>query len=485
MNTEIHRPDILTCLANLSSDEVFTPPKVANDMLDLLPPEVWKNPNLKWLNPASKSGGILREIARRLMEGLNAWEPDERKRRNHILQNMVYGIGITEICAMLTRRSLYCSIHANNKSSNCQMETEEGNIFFSSANHTFKNGKCTFCGAPEKEEYVDDVKQEIHAYQFIHDNLPRALKNMKIDIIVMNPPYQLKDNSGAGSGARPIYQLFVLKTKNIAQHLIAIIPARWYAGGKGLDSFRKDMMTDRSLKTIVDIPNANDVFPGVDIAGGICYFHRDSKHKGECNFNKIKRSLDDYDVIIRDEQTIPILERTRNIATAFFMETVSSRKPFGLPSNHRNFQKTGIPCLTKSGIKYVRKEDIKDTASLLGKWKVAISKAAPQGGRADKEGKRKLICICEHLPPNTACLETYLIAGTYKSEQEAQSAKTYLQLKLPQFLLSLRVPTQNMSKDSFKWVPLVDFTKEWDDQKVYKHFGLTKEEIETVEATIK
>lgn len=344
MNTEIHRPDILTCLANLSSDEVFTPPKVVNKMLDLLPLEVWRNPDLKWLNPASKSGGILREIAQRLMEGLKAWEPDEVKRRSHILQTMVYGIGITEICALLTRRSLYCSIHANSEQSNCKMATEEGNIFFNSTNHTFKNGNCIFCGAPEKEEYVDDVKQEIHAYQFIHDNLFEALKNMKIDIIVMNPPYQLKDG-GHGASARPIYHKFVERAKEISEHLVAIIPARWYAGGKGLDDFRAAMLADKSIKTVVDIPSSEDLFPGVAIAGGICYFHRDKNYKGLCKFNGVDRALNDFDVVIRDHRAISILRKIIDKQTltggGWFSETVSPRKPFGLPTNFKAF--TGSP----------------------------------------------------------------------------------------------------------------------------------------------
>jgi site-specific DNA-methyltransferase (adenine-specific) len=483
-----HRPDILSCLANLSSDEVFTPPKTANAMLDLLPPEVWSNPDLKWLNPACKSGALLREVATRLMAGLAEWEPDANKRREHILKNMLYGIAITEICALMTRRTLYCSARANSPKSNCKFSDEEGNIFFPETKHTFKNGACLECGAPEKEEYVNDVLQEIHAYAFIHNNLPERIKTMKFDIIITNPPYQLK-TGGHGAQARPIYQLFVQKARTMARHTVIIMPARWFAGGMGLDTFRKEMMADKSLKTMVDIHDSEEAFPGVSIAGGVCYFHRDSQYQGPCNFNGVKRDLGEFDVIIRDHRAISILKKVLAKSERFFSETVTPLDPFGLPTNFDRFSKKETPetlgCLTKDGMRLVHKEEIRKGHDLINKWKSICSRADGAAAQEDSLGRRKGLSISRILPPHNVCLWTYLVTGTYPNKFTAEKAASYLLLKLPRYLLGLRKLDQNISSDKFQWVPIMDWSQEWTDEKLYKHFGLTKEEIETVEESIR
>lgn len=484
-----HRPDILTCLANLSSDEVFTPPRTANAMLDLLPKKIWKNPELKWLNPACKSGAILREIAARLMVGLKDWEPVEEKRREHILKNMLFGIAITEICALLTRRSLYCSAHANGTKSNCRFKTDEGNIFFEPIAHTFKKGACTYCGAPEKVEYVDEVAQEIHAYHFIHDQLPERIKNMKFDVIVTNPPYQLKDG-GHGASARPIYHEFVLKAKSMAGHVVMITPSRWFAGGKGLDDFRKGMREDKSLKSLVDIPNSEEVFPGVSIAGGVCYFHRDSQHKGLCNFNGIKRDLNEFDVVIRDAKAISILKKVLGKASHFFSETVSSRKPFGLPTNFTDFCKEGTetyPCLTKDGIRHVKKAKVTQGKTMLGKWKAMTCRAGGDAGGMPRGETLRVIGGVGVVPmeKEVVCLETFLVIGTFNTKKECENCCEGMMTKLMRFLLSLRMSSQQISKETFSWVPQMDWKIRWTDEMLYRHFGLTKEEIETVEGTIR
>jgi site-specific DNA-methyltransferase (adenine-specific) len=525
--SENHRPDILTCLANLSSDEVFTAPVIANKMLDLLPKEVWTNPDLTWLDPGCKSGVILREIAARLMESLKTIIPNEDERRNHILRKMLWGIPITEITGMVGRRTLYCSKDASGEFSNYKADTSDGNIRWEETDHTFKNGRCTFCGAPEdgKDEEVEEEPnetgleptptREFHAYQFIHQKpLPEKFP-MKIDIIITNPPYQLKDG-GHGASAKPIYHLFVKQAKKMARHVVMIIPARWYAGGKGLDDFRQEMMDDKSLKTIVDIPNSNDAFPGVAIAGGVCYFHRDSEYQGECDFQGTKRNLGEFDVIIRNEKAVSILKKVMDKQTltgggGWFSETVSPRKPFGLPTNFpqlhwfsetvkslkpfglrtnfKNFSKElnmeDYNCRTKDGMKPVKKTEVTQGHDLIPKWKSICSRADGAASQPDKDGRQRVLSISNTLAPNSVCLETYLVTGTYNTETEAENAASYLLLKLPRFLLSLRKIDQNLSNEKFKWVPRVDFKKSWTDKEVYQHFGLSEEEIEIVEGTIK
>src|SRR5690606_12009798 len=167
-----YNPDVLSCLANLSNDEVFTPPNLVNDILDLLPAELWTNPAAKFLDPVSKRGVFLREMAKRLMKGLESHIPDKQERIDHIFTQQIYGIAITDLTALLSRRSVYCSKTANGKYSICEtFGDEQGNIRYKMMKHTWQNGRCIYCGA-NQSEYDRDETLETYAYNFLHTGKP-------------------------------------------------------------------------------------------------------------------------------------------------------------------------------------------------------------------------------------------------------------------------------------------------------------------------
>ena len=323
LNT-VYKPDVLECLSNLSNDEVFTPPDVANDMLDLLPQELFRSPDTRFLDPCCKSGVFLREIAKRLIDGLKDKIPNLQKRLDHIFHNQLFGIAITELTSLLSRRSVYCSKHADSKWSVSAFKIPSGNIAFQRIEHTWENGKCRYCGASESE-YKRSSNLETHAYQFIHPG--KVFENMKFDVIVGNPPYQLNDGGGlGGSSARPIYHYFVEQAKKLQpRYVTMIIPSRWFAGGKGLDDFRDGMLSDNKIRVLHDFMNAADCFPGVEIKGGVCFFLWDRDNSGLCKvfthksgeiISSMERKIkeDNNDVFIRYNEAISIYRKVQQLA---------------------------------------------------------------------------------------------------------------------------------------------------------------------------
>ncbi len=495
-----YNPDVLSCLANLSNDEVFTPPNLVNQILDLLPKEIWKNKDAKFLDPVSKSGVFLREIAKRLMIGLEKQIPDKQKRINHIYTTQLYGIAITELTSLLSRRSVYCSKTANGKYSVCdEFKNEQGNIVYERLQHTWESGKCSHCGA-SKEVYDREDALETYAYPFIHTDITKKIfKNMKFDVIVGNPPYQLSD-AGHGRSASPIYQKFIQQAKKLnPRYLTMIIPARWYAGGKGLDEFRAEMLADKRIRKLVDFENSNDVFPGVDVAGGICYFLWDRDNQGLCevenliNGNKVKseRALNEFPILIRHSQAIPIirkiLEKKENRGKRL-SDVVSSRKPFGLPTNYAP-KNSGIPCwfIQRIGLKYASKNDVADDNKLLDKWKLLVP-PAPIAGQTDfskpvgfyYDGNTRIA------KPGECCTESFIVAGAFSTEMEVLSFKSYLFTKIARFLLLQTVVSQHVTKDKFIFIPdLGKYEGEYTDKMLIKRWGITSDEWSFIDSKIK
>lgn len=491
-----YNPDVLSCLANLSNDEVFTPPQLANAMLDLLPGDIWRDPAATFLDPAAKSGVFLREIARRLMAGLADAIPDAQARRDHIFGKQIYGLAITELTGLLARRSLYCSKTADGKYSVAGgFRNEQGNILYERVEHEWKNGRCIHCGASEGE-YGRGAAMETHAYSFIHMTNPEEVLGMKFDVIVGNPPYQL--GSDGGTRDVPIYQKFVEQAKKLEpRYLSMVIPSRWMASGLGLTEFRRTMLQDRRIRKLVDYPVASEIFPGVEIKGGVCYFLWERDTEGDCAVTtmrggdivgQVDRNLGEYDIFVRDNRALDILHKIQKIDEPSIIEMLSVDKEFGWTSNfdgfHKNKGSGGVPIYyirkTKRSIGWIERSEINKSLNLVDTWKVMIPKAYGAG-----EGIPHQILGQPLIAPSpSVCTQTYLFFFL-NDETEAKSVESYVRTRFLRFLVSLRKITQDATRSTYTWVPQQTWDRVWTDEKLYAKYGLTEEEIAFIESMVR
>jgi site-specific DNA-methyltransferase (adenine-specific) len=504
-------PDILTCIANLSNDEVFTPPEIAIRMLDDLSEtwannyngaNLWADSTVKFLDPFTKSGVFLREITNRLTKGLANEIPDLDERVNHVLTKQVFGIGITHLTSLLARRSVYCSKHANGEHSITKgFGNDSGNIWFERLEHTWNGGKCKYCGAPRK--IFDREALETHAYAFIHtDDIKTRMAelfggNMQFDVIIGNPPYQMKGGAG-GSSDSSIYHLFVEQAKNLEpKYLSMVIPSRWLAGGRGLGEFRKGMLGSHKIIKLVDYPISREVFPNVEVKGGICYFLSSDSYNGPCDVTTVRgsdektssRQLDEFDVFVRDTIAAGILREVLKAGEPSMTDILTADTPFGIATNFDGFHQkkmSGDVALHyvrsgKRSVGYVSRSTIAKNPHLIDNWKVLAPKAGSDGGQKIPDsvlGKPWLS------PPPSVSTQTFL-AFCVGSETEAKSVESYYRTKFFRHLVSLRKLTQDALRPMYSWIPVQTWDREWTDKELYAKYKLTAEQIDYIELVIR
>lgn len=519
-------PDVLTCIANLSNDEVFTPPEFANRILDALAEawaadhggaNLWADRTVKFLDPCTKSGVFLREITSRLTTGLAFEIPNLDERVNHILTKQVFGIGITHLTSLLARRSVYCSKHANGRHSIASgFAGDDGNIWFKRLEHTWADGRCAYCGAGQRT-FERDEGLETHAYAFIHTNDIKARideifgGDMQFDVIIGNPPYQL-DDGGFGASALPIYNKFVDQAKALEpRYLTMVVPSRWLFGGRGLDDFRKAMLTDSRIRKLVDYPDSREVFPSVDVAGGICYFLWDRDNPGDCRVVEFERG-DEFseavrplleggaEVFIRSNRALPILRKVMAVETGLeslalpedkrFDRQVSSQKPFGLRTFYRGVEKKSskhdVLVIQSGGRAWTSRSEITAGEDLIDKWKVFTSKSSSEhAGQVDKNGQRRVLSLSGVIPPGSVVTETYVLLGAYDTEQEARNCYSYVVTRFFRFLVAVRSSAQDLARSAYSFVPLQDFSKAWTDRDLQEKYDLTDDEVAHIEKLIR
>jgi site-specific DNA-methyltransferase (adenine-specific) len=501
-----YNPDILECLANLSSDEVFTPPDVANKMLDLLPQELFSNPKTTFLDPACKSGVFLREIAKRLITGLEHAITDIGKRIEHIYHNQLFGIAITELTSLMSRRTLYYTKYPQTKFSISEFDNPEGNIIYKNLEHTWEGNNCIYCGA-SRSGFDRDDGLEKHAYNFIHTEKSEEIFNMKFDVIIGNPPYQLSDGGGVGSSAIPIYQKFVEQAIKLnPKYIVMITPSRWFTGGRGLDEFRSLMLKESRIKEIHNYSEASDCFPGVEIKGGVNYFLWDKDHHGDtlvCDYEggEIISSetrpllIEGMDIFIRDSRALSILGKVRLLEEEPFSDIVSANDPFGFDRRVEGSYKRIKPEFKlepfknsirffyngwrSNGIGYIHRDAVTKRAKVIDKFKLLIPKAWGTG-KPDGSTLKPILAS-----PGSCCTETYLLVGPFDTLKEMIHARTYIRTKFFHFMVYLVKNTQNTMKKCYQFVPIQDFSKPWTDEELYAKYNLSEDEISFIESMIR
>jgi hypothetical protein len=539
--TKAHNPDVLTCIANLSNDEVFTPPELANQILDSLEKawalsnsgeNLWANKNLTFLDPCAKSGVFLREIVKRLSEGLSKEIPDLTERTNHILTKQVFGIGITELTSLLARRTIYCSKNANGIHSVARtFSASEGNIWYERVEHDWDSGRCVYCGA-NASEYARSDEMETHAYKFIHTSTPQNLSQelfggkMHFDVVIGNPPYQLSvgNTTGNSSKARAIYHEFISQAIALNPRYIAmIVPSRWMTRStEGIpETWIDEMIDDKRIRVLHDYLDSKLCFPGVDIMGGVCYFLWDRDSEGKCEY-VLHNGTDADDIIthvdylnakgigivVRDVQALSIIEKIEKVESDWlsnpsknFSSMVSPKDYFTnkeyLTSSWDGFSskkdaKHSIKYYVNKSMHqtpfgYVNIDDIPKNreAAKLHKVYIPAARGGSSNGQADQVLGKPFVG-----EPNSVCSQTYLVIGYEQSQhkltaEECANIVSYISTKFFRYLVSLKKRTQNGPRGVYQFVPIQDFSKSWTDKALYAKYKLDPQEIAFIEEKVK
>lgn len=319
---------------------------------------------------------------------------------------------------------------------------------------------------------------------------------MRFDVIVGNPPYQM--GSDGGTRDIPIYNKFVDQAKKLNPRFLSmIIPSRWMAGGLGLSEFRRTMLEDRRTRKLVDYPVASEIFPGVEVKGGVCYFLWERDTEGDCAVTTVRsgdvvgpvnRNLGEYDIFVRDSGALGILHKVISRKEPPLSEVMSARTAFGVVSNFSGYRTVRMrgdvryyATSPKGRIKaWIGREKATQNTSAIDRWKAMITKAYGAG-----EGIPHQIlgqpCIAES---PSICTQSFLFVCV-DSRAQAESVATYYRTRFLRFLVSLRKITQDTTRESYSWVPQQTWDRTWTDEALYKKYNLTKADISFIESMIR
>ena len=415
--------------------EVMTPLEMVKEMLNTLPKEVWSNPNLKWLDPANGTGPYPIMIIYKLMIGLKDWEPDDEKRYKHIVENMIY-----------------------------VAELQPKNMFL------------YMCAVDPFDKY----KLNVYTGSFLEKEFDYHMKTVwniqNFDIVIGNPPYQEMDG-GAKASAKPIYNLFTEKSILFSKKVLFITPSRWFAGGKGLDTFRKMMMESSKLVLINHFDDASKIFgKSVEIKGGVSYFLYDSEYNGNCNLNGVESDINKFDIIITDLNFTKMLNKILNLDMPFLNTICKGRgdNVFGIQTNDKRLVDSRlsddyIKChvsIQKGREKYIKNTDVKNIEQSYTN-KVITVEAATKGG----EGFGNIYVA----QPNEVCNGSYIFFTT-NSIFESESLKSYLETKFANKMLSMRKISQHIKPDTCKWIPILPLDRIWTDDQVFDFLNISDDD---------
>lgn len=488
--------------------EVFTAEREVNAMCDLVKHETEKIES-RFLEPACGDGNFLAVILERKLKTVTEKYKNNAcdwKKYSLSALGSIYGVDILHDNIFACRERLFNIWNEEYKNifkKECDGETADfartvlnlniicGNILTmdSVSGQDGKENKPLSFSEWSFSEGDKSIKHKEYAMSDLVD-----VCKMKFDVIIGNPPYQLNDG-GNGASAKPIYHHFVEQAKKLnPKYLSMIIPARWYAGGKGLDFFRKTMINDHRISELHDFVRASDCFSGVEIKGGICYFlwERDYDgmcrvvtHKGDKIISEMKRYMaeKDSDTFIRYNDAVKILRKIKSYGEPTFNGLVSPRKPFAFSTDFSDYTHTKTKDNTvfiyaRKDSGYISEKRIEKNKEWINRWKVFIPEAIGAGNMAADVVKPIVG------KPNTVCTETYVVAGPVDTECEALNISGYISTKFFHFLLGLKKITQHTTSKTYSFIPVQDFTTVWTDEKLYRKYGLTDDEINFIESSV-
>jgi superfamily II DNA or RNA helicase len=475
--------DIFDYIPPQRTNQIFTPRRVVKMMVDLLEeqnPEIFQNKETTFIDLYAKSGLYLTEIAKRLFVGLQEVIPHEDERIRWILECQLFGCAPSNIIYNMVKNYVYAGFP----------EIDDSNLLELDLTEAAKDGR---------------VKQVL---------AERFGEEMKFDVIIGNPPYQESDGGDEGDtnrtrgGAIPLYNLFVDQSKRLnPKYISLIIPSRWYSGGRGLDDFRSEMLSDNRISHLSDYPTASDLFPNVEIKGGVCYFLWNSDYQGDCEVRNGKGNNEsimsrpllerDSDVFIRFNEAIDIYRKVyRKVESEgpSFSRLISAQKPFGLRTyvkGHQLREENDIILYENGGVSFIGKEKITVNEDWISKHKVLITMAYGAGD----EFPHQIINVPIYSEPNSCCTETYVVVGPFESQEIALNVINYMKTRLFRFLVMLRKHTQHAARSVYTFVPMQDFSTKSDinwsraiseiDQQLYNKYEINDEEVAFIESMIR